>query len=51
MQRVIETSPIVAIPHFVVIVSNIRIPRWESAAAMMKDGMKKAAIAEAATFG
>lgn len=51
MQRANEMNPIVAIPHFIVIVSNIRIPRWASTAAMRKEGMKKAAIAEAATFG
>jgi hypothetical protein len=46
-----EIKPIVAIAHFIVMSSIIRIPRWESAAAITKEGIRKAAIAEAATLG
>jgi hypothetical protein len=44
-------KPIVAIAHLVLILSNMMTPRWQSAAAMMNEGMRKAAMAEAATFG
>jgi hypothetical protein len=44
-------KPMVAIAHFVLILSNMMTPRWQSAAAMMKEGMRKAAMAEAATLG
>lgn len=44
-------NPIVAMAHVVVILSNIRRPRWHSAAAMAKEGIRNAAIAEPATLG
>ena len=44
-------NPIVAMAHFVDMLSNIKTPRWASPAASKKDGIRKAAIAEAATLG
>jgi len=44
-------NPIVAIAHVVDKLSNIRTPRWANAAARMKDGIRKAAMAEPATLG
>jgi len=44
-------KPMVAMAQVVLMFSNIRTPRWASAAAMTKEGIKKAAIAEAATLG
>ena len=44
-------SPMVAIAHVVVILSNIRTPRWARPAAITKEGMRNAAIAEPATLG
>ena len=44
-------KPMVAIAQVVLMLSNIRTPRCASAAAMMKDGMRKAAMADAATLG
>lgn len=41
----------VAMAHVVLMFSNIRTPRCARAAAKMKDGMRKAAIAEAAKLG
>lgn len=45
------TKPTVAMAQVEVIFSNMRTPRCAMAAAMRKDGMRKAAIADAATFG
>ncbi len=44
-------KPMVAIAQVVDMLSNMRTPRWASAAAITKDGMRNAAIAEAATLG
>lgn len=44
-------NPIVAMAHFVDMFSNIATPACASAAAIKKDGMRNAAMAEAATFG
>lgn len=44
-------KPMVAMAQVVDMLSNMRTPRWARAAAMMKEGMRKAAIAEAATLG
>ena len=44
-------NPMVAMAQVVLMLSNIRTPRCASAAAMMKDGMRKAAMADAATLG
>ena len=44
-------NPMVAMAHLVDMLSNMRTPKCASAAAMTKDGMRKAAMAEAATLG
>lgn len=46
-----EMNPRVANAHFVDMLSNMATPAWQSAVAMKKDGMRKAAIADAATLG
>ncbi len=44
-------KPMVAMAQVVLMLSNIKTPRWASAAAITNDGIRKAAIAEAATLG
>lgn len=44
-------NPMIATAHLVDRLLNINTPRWARAAAITKDGIRKAAIAEAATLG
>jgi hypothetical protein len=50
-QSPIEIKPIVAIAHLIVMSSIIKMPTWDNAAEMTNEGIRKAAIADAATLG